>query len=357
MQVERRAFLVVVVITTLAFVWIIRDFLMPVFWAVVLAVLFRPVFVRWMPVVREKRSLAAVMTTLTVTLLIIVPLGLLGVAVTQQAIGIYERIATGDVDLQAPILFIERTLPAFGDLLDRYGIEAESVRTEIEDAAVLAGSWIATRALAIGQDTITFVVLFILTLYFLFFFIRDSERILDWIVRALPLGDERERRLFAKFAEVSRATMKGTLVVAIVQGAIGGLLFAVLGIGAAVFWGVVMAVFSLLPVVGTGIVWVPAAIMLIATGSVWKGLILIAGGVILVGMVDNVLRPILVGHDTKMPDYLVLLTTLGGLAAFGLTGVVIGPLVGAMFLVVWEMMAEEYAGTDPEPTEMQVPPP
>src|SRR5690606_26763865 len=174
----------------------------------------------------------------------------------------------------------------------------------------------------------------------------DAERILDWIIRALPLGDEREMRLFKKFAEVSRATMKGTLVVAIVQGGIGGVLFAIAGINAAVFWGVVMAVASLLPVVGTALIWVPAAIIMFATGAIWEGILIFAGGTILVGMVDNFLRPILVGYDTKMPDYLVLLTTLGGLALFGLAGVVLGPLVGAMFLVVWEMMAEEYATID-----------
>jgi predicted PurR-regulated permease PerM len=134
--------------------------------------------------------------------------------------------------------------------------------------------------------------------------------------------------------------------VAAVQGSIGGILFAIVGINAAIFWGVVMAVCSLLPVVGTALVWGPAAIGLFATGHVWEGILLIVGGTVLVGLADNVLRPILVGYDTKMPDYLVLLTTLGGLALFGLTGVILGPLVGAMFLVVWEMMAEEYADID-----------
>src|SRR5690606_912829 len=129
------------------------------------------------------------------------------------------------------------------------------------------------------------------------------ERILDGIVRALPLGDERERRLFAKFAEVSRATMKGTLVVAAAQGTIGGLLFAVVGVEAAVFWGVVMAACSLVPVVGAALVWGPAAVVLFATGSVWEGIVLLAGGTLAIGLADNLLRPILVGHETKMPDY------------------------------------------------------
>jgi predicted PurR-regulated permease PerM len=193
---------------------------------------------------------------------------------------------------------------------------------------------------------LTFTLFFGLMLYFLFFFVRDWEQILDGVVRAVPLGDARERRLFAKFAEVSRATMKGTLVVAAVQGAIGGVLFAIVGIEAAVFWGVVMTVFSLLPAFGAALIWGPAAILLIATGAVWEGIVLIIGGAFVIGLADNFLRPLLVGHETKMPDYLVLLSTLGGLAVFGIAGVVIGPLVAALFLVVWEMLAEEYVPLD-----------
>ncbi len=345
-QVETRAFLLVVLLTTIAFLWIVRGFLMPVFWAVVFAVLARPLYRRILRAVRNRQSLAALITTLIVVLVILIPLGLLGLAVTQQAIGLYQRVSSGEVNVQAVVEFVERAVPAVTGLLEDFGVSVESIENALRNSAVAAGEWGATKAVAIGQSTITLLVFFVLMLYFLFFFIRDAERILDWIIRALPLGDEREMRLFKKFAEVSRATMKGTLVVAIVQGGIGGVLFAIAGINAAVFWGVVMAVASLLPVVGTALIWVPAAIIMFATGAIWEGILIFAGGTILVGMVDNFLRPILVGYDTKMPDYLVLLTTLGGLALFGLAGVVLGPLVGAMFLVVWEMMAEEYATID-----------
>lgn len=338
---ETRAFLVLVFLTTGAFLWIVRGLLMTVFWAVVLAVLFRPVFRRWLRLVRGRASVAALLTTLTVVLVIVAPSGLLVAEVTRQALGLYQRIASGEVDLHASIDFVERSIPALTDVLAGYGIEVEALRTAIEQAAVTASRYVATQALSIGQDMLTFTVLFALMLYFLFFFVRDWERILDGIVRALPLGDERERRLFAKFAEVSRATMKGTLVVAAVQGMIGGLLFVVVGVEAAVFWGAVMAVFSLMPVVGAALIWAPAAIVLLVTGAVWEGIVLIAGGTLVIGMADNLMRPILVGHETKMPDYLVLLSTLGGLAVFGIAGLVIGPLVAALFLVVWEMLAEE----------------
>jgi predicted PurR-regulated permease PerM len=196
---------------------------------------------------------------------------------------------------------------------------------------------------AFGQDAIRISGLTFLMLYLLFFFLRDGRALLNAMVQALPLGDVRERRLLNKFAEVARATIKGTLVIGLVQGAMGGILFWVLGIEAAVLWGVVMGLLSLLPAVGAALVWIPAAALLIASGELLKGVVLLVGGTVLIGLADNVLRPLLVGRDTEMPDYLILVSTLGGLALFGLSGVIIGPIVAALFLVVWDMFATEYA--------------
>jgi predicted PurR-regulated permease PerM len=163
---------------------------------------------------------------------------------------------------------------------------------------------------------------------------------------ALPLGHEREHRLFEKFADVSRATVKGTLVVGVVQGTLGGLFFWILGLNAAVFWGVIMTLLSLLPAVGSALIWGPAAIILLATGQIVKGIILLAAGSLIIGLVDNLLRPMLVGRDTQIPDYLILLATLGGLTVFGLSGFVIGPIIAALFLAVWDMFAQEYGHED-----------
>jgi predicted PurR-regulated permease PerM len=133
---------------------------------------------------------------------------------------------------------------------------------------------------------------------------------------------------------------KGTLFVAIVQGALGGLIFWILGIHAPVLWGVVMGLFSLLPAVGAAIVWLPTAIYFLATGAIWEGVVLIAFGAFVIGLVDNLLRPFLVGKDTELPDYLVLISTLGGIAMFGLNGFVIGPVIAAMFIAVWDIFSE-----------------
>jgi predicted PurR-regulated permease PerM len=176
-------------------------------------------------------------------------------------------------------------------------------------------------------------------LYLLFFLLRDSDSLLRQLRAAIPLRPDRLVALAEKFTVVIRATVKGNIVVAIVQGALGGLIFWLLGIHGPVMWAVVMAVLSLLPAVGAALVWLPVAVYLLATGSVWQGLGLIAFGVLVIGLVDNVLRPLLVGKDTRMPDYVVLISTLGGIAIFGVNGFVIGPVIAAMFIAVWGIFA------------------
>jgi len=348
---ESRVFLSLVLVTTAVFLWMVRGFLLPVFWAAVFAMLFQPLFLRLVGLLRGRTSLAALFSTLIVVLVVLVPSGLLVAALAQQGFWLYQRIASGEVNADAIVHLVERSLPGVTRVLTRYGIEIDQVRDSFRSAAGSATQYIAGQALAVGQNALVLAVLFGLMLYLLFFFFRDGERIVAALVRAIPMGDERERQLFRKIAEVSRATVKGTIIVAAVQGAIGGVLFALLGIPAAAFWGVAMGVLSLLPAVGAALVWVPAAIVLLATGAFWKGVALIIGGTLVIGLVDNVLRPILVGRETKMPDYLVLLATLGGLTIFGMAGFVAGPVIGALFLVVWQMFTDEYA-----PLDSSVPP-
>lgn len=347
---ESRAFLALVLLTTLAFLWMVRGFLMPVFWAAVFAVLFWPMFQRTAVALGGRLGAAAGLMTLIVVAVVVIPSAMLFTAVAQQALWLYERVATGEINLNAPIDWAERWLPTLTTRFERYGLDVDRVTTSLENSAALSAQFIAGRALAIGQNALTTAVMFGLMLYLLFFFFRDGQRIVEGIVRAVPMGDERERRLLGKFAEVSRATVKGTLVVAAVQGALGGLLFALVGIQAAIFWGVVMGVLSLLPAVGAGLVWVPAAVILAATGAWWQAGVVVLGGTLVIGLVDNLLRPILVGRATEMPDYLVLLATLGGLSVFGLAGFVAGPVIAALFLVMWDMFAAEYAPVDDAPS-------
>lgn len=206
----------------------------------------------------------------------------------------------------------------------------------------------ATRALGVGQDALTATLLFALMLYLLFYFFRDGAGIVARIVRVLPLGEERRTRLLLKFTQVVRATVKGNLIVAVVQGGLLTLLFWIVGIDTALFWGVVTAVLSLLSAVGASLVWVPAGIIMLATGQLWQGVVVLIGGV-LITVTENVLRPVVIGRDTKMPDYLILVSTLGGIMVFGLAGFVAGPVIAALFLVLWDLFAEEYVRSEPEP--------
>lgn len=341
--IQNVSFFLLVALTTLAFLALIGSFLMPVFWAAVLATVFFPLHSRYVVALAGRRSLAALTTLLTIIGLVVVPLFLVGLAMSREAVDLHDQITRGAIDLQAPLRFLRGITPLANDYLERFDVDVEGLTQRLSTSAVAISQFIASRALGIGQDVLRITALFFLMLYMLFFFLREGSQLVVTLIRVLPLGDVRERQLLAKFAEVSLATIKGTLVVGVVQGAIGAVLFWALGIPAPIFWGTLMAMFSVLPAVGPGLVWLPAAVILLGMGQIVKGIILIAAGVLVIGLVDNVLRPILVGRDTQMPDYLVLLATLGGLAVFGVSGFVIGPVVAAFFLVVWEMFAQEHA--------------
>jgi len=340
--VQRAFFAALLILVTVAFLWLIRGFLQPVFWAVALGIIVYPLHSRLEQRLAPRRSLAAALSMLIVVMVVILPLAGLITAVTAEATSLVQRLTQQDIGLDRVYDEIQQRLPA--PVMERLPTNIENIEARLAEAAVTASRFIAARALSIGQDTLRIAVFFFLMLYLLFFFLRDGPKLLDGLVRALPLGDERERHLLERFAEVSRATIKGTLVVGIVQGAIGGIAFAMLGIGGAVLWGVVMALLSILPAVGPALVWLPTAIFLFATGRIVAAIVLILIGVLVIGLVDNLLRPILVGRDTRMPDYLILLSTLGGLTAFGLAGIVIGPIIAAFFLSCWEMAPEEFEG-------------
>jgi predicted PurR-regulated permease PerM len=226
------------------------------------------------------------------------------------------------------------------DLLERFGLtNFASMQEKLSDNFIKGSQFLATKAFNIGQNTFDFVVNLCIVLYLLFFLLRDGENLTRHIRTALPLHTSQKHQLFNRFTTVIRATVKGNVVVAIVQGALGGLAFWFLGVHAPVLWGVVMAFLSLLPAVGSALVWVPVAIYFLITGALWQGVCLIAYGVFVIGLVDNVLRQMLVGKDTKMPDYVVLIATLGGMAIFGINGFVIGPVIAAMFMAVWDILA------------------
>jgi predicted PurR-regulated permease PerM len=276
-------------------------------------------------------------------------MALITVNLAQEATGIYDRLKSGQLNFGQYLQQIIAALPAWAaGLLDRFNLTTlGDVQEKLSSFAVQASQFVATKALNIGQNTLEFVVGFGVMLYLLFFLLRDGAALATRIGHAIPLDAEHKHQLAGKFTTVIRATVKGNIVVAASQGALGGLIFWILGIQGPVLWGVAMAFLSLLPAVGAGLVWGPVALYFLATGAVWQSVVLTLYGVGVIGLVDNVLRPILVGKDTKMPDYVVLISTLGGMAMFGLTGFVIGPAIAALVIASWDLFAPPHPPANP----------
>jgi predicted PurR-regulated permease PerM len=345
-RIQQVWFLILLGVVSVAFLWLILDFIDPLFWAAVLAVIFNPLQRQLEALMRGRKTQAALAGTMLILVVVFVPLLLVGIAVSQEALGLYDRIQKGNVNLEGVLARLD---PILRDVTSRVGIDPAVIEKRIYETAGSAAQLIATQAVIVGQNLLTVVAKAALMLYLLFFFLRDGDHLLSVLGGAIPMGDQRQRTLFNRFASVTRATLKGTVLVGLVQGALGGILFAVLGLRAPVFWGVIMAMLSMVPLVGPAVVWAPTAIYLMLTGAVTKGIILVIGGVVVVGLADNIMRPLVVGRETRMPDYLVLLSTLGGLSVFGAAGFVAGPVLAALFLSVWDMFAQEQRAIVPAP--------
>lgn len=339
LRVEQKAFLVLLACVTLAFGWILLPFYGAVFWAVVLAVLFGPLQRRLALHIGGRGNLSALVTLAICLLVAILPMSIIMLMLVSEGSELYQRVESGELNIGAYILQAKALLPdVLQWQLERVGLgNLDSVSERIARAALEGSEYLATKAFAIGQNTFQFVISFFLMLYLLYFFLRDGPELARTLRLSIPLADTLKRRLQIKFTRVVRATVKGHVVVAALQGALGWLIFWFLGISNPLLWGVSMAFLSLLPVVGCGLVWGPVAIYLLLTDAIWQGVTLVLFGVLVIGLVDNVLRPVLVGRGTHLPDYLVLISTLGGLTLFGLNGFVIGPLIAALFIASWDI--------------------
>jgi predicted PurR-regulated permease PerM len=340
-----RTFLFLLVAVSAAFAWIVWPFFGAILWATILAILFRPLYRRLVRSVGRARTPAALATLLVVLVIVILPTALVSAILLQESARTYNAIQSGQLDLAAYFHSALAAMPAWvTSFLERFDMtDVSGLQKRLSDALMKGLQVLAPQALNVGQNALDFVVSVFITLYLLFFFLRDGDALAARITRALPLRQDIQRRLFAEFSNMIRAIVKGTLVVAIVQGMLGGLIFWILGINAAAFWGVVMAFLSLLPAVGTALVWGPVAIYFLVSGAIVKGVALMVYGVLVIGLVDNVLRPVLVGKDTRIPDYVVLISTLGGIAVLGINGLVVGPVIAALFIAIWQLVAASRA--------------
>ncbi len=320
---------------------------MAVFWAIILAILFHKRFDKIKAKMPKKPSLAAGLTLGYMLIFVIVPLVIVTIAVIYEANVILGKMSQDNISIQEEFNNLQRRISIPDHVLAKLGLTAEDIERKIYELFSSAARLVTGYAIGVTKNIFNLLINFFLMLYIFFFFIRDGKKLVDNLVWAIPMNDHMERNLLSRFESVARATVKGSLIVAFVQGTIGGLLFWILGIKGAFLWGVMMVLASLLPI-GSALIWVPWAIILIIQGEIGRSIILVAVGIGFIGLIDNFLRPRLVGKDTKLPDYLVLLSTLGGLAWFGLSGFVIGPVVAALFVTCWQMMGKKYGNTPRE---------
>ena len=353
-QLQRGVFLALLAVVTAAFIWILLPFFGAVMWGVAFAIIFTPIY-KWLRRKMKGRSTLAAITTLAITLFIVIlPLSMIGVSLVQEIMLVSQSIRSGEINFASYFQQIFDALPRpVVSLLERFNMgDMAAWQDRITAGAAQGSQVVATQALAIGQNTFDFLVSFFVMLYLLFFLLRDGASLSAMIRNALPLAKPHTHFLLNKFTTVIRATIKGNVAVAVAQGTIGGLAFWFLGVQGALLWAVLMAFLSLLPAVGAALIWGPVALYFLATGHIWQGAVLIFVGVFVIGLVDNILRPLLVGKDTQMPDYVVLMSTIGGMALFGINGFVIGPVIAALFMAVWSLfVASDEPGDPKSPTD------
>jgi predicted PurR-regulated permease PerM len=278
---------------------------------------------------------------------VIGPLALLASVVANEALRIAANVRPW---IQARLAEPDLLEHALGRL--PYLEQVEPIRTAIlSKGAELVGSigtFLANALSAATRGTVVFFFNFFILLDPMFFFLKDGPRLLRSALSYLPLADADKQRMLDKFTSVTRATLKGTVLIGTAQGALSGLAFWVVGIDGAIFWTTLMIVLSVIPGIGGALVWVPAVVLLVAQGEFWRGIGLALFCALVVGTIDNILRPRLVGRDTRMHDLMILFSTLGGLLAFGPSGFIVGPILAALFVTIWEIFGTAFRDALPE---------
>jgi predicted PurR-regulated permease PerM len=339
----RKAFLLVLVIgVSIAMLLVLQSFLMTLLVAGIMAGLARPLFVRLTRGSGGRPRLAAAMTVIFTLIVVIVPVLAVGGLVVSQAGEITNNvrpIVERSVNSQTYLEQRLQKLPGYDAYLKPY---RKLILERAGDVVNSMGGFLVSSLKGTTLGTVSFLVNFFIALYTMFFFLTDGPTMLKGAMEYLPLHADEKELLIERFMSVTRATIKGTLVIGLIQGTLSGLAFWALGIPNAAFWGVLMVVLSILPLIGGALIWVPASIILLATGAVTKALILAAFCGLVVGSVDNVLRPWLVGRDTKMHDLVILFSTLGGLVAIGAMGFIIGPVLAGLFVTCWQIFGIAY---------------
>lgn len=340
---QQASFLLILAIVSLLMAVIIYPFAQPLLWAALAAIMFQPVYRTMLRRVRGRRNAAAGLSLLVIFFVVMVPAALIGSLVVEQALVLVDTLQKQPPDLAALFDSVYTSLPSIArEAVDRSGwADITMVQTRIQNLVTESAGLIASQAVSIGSGALSFFLSFSVALYVMFFLLRDGERIGRTVLCAVPVERSIADRLAERFLGIVRATIKGTGVVALVQGGLGWIALMIAGVPSSLLFGVLMTIFALVPVIGAGAVWLPAGLWLLFTGATWQGIFVLLTGFFIISSSDNVLRPILVGRDTGIPDWIVLITTLGGISLVGFSGIVLGPLVAGLFLASWSILREQ----------------
>jgi len=327
-------------IITITFLYIVRPFILPIFWAAVIASIFYPFYLKLKKYLKLE-NISVVITLIIIFIIIIIPLVVLGSLLIKESIDLYSAVDNSRSQINSNV---QQTIGwlKHNSYTSRLNFDDKFWVEKFADSTKLLTSYIFASIKNLTQNSVIFLVMFFITFYTLFYFLRDGAEMLKKLMYLSPLGDKSEEMLYKKFTSTARATIKGSLIIGVIQGGIGGLLFWITGVQGALIWAVVMTVLSLIPGLGSYFVWLPAAIIMLVLGNIWQGIVIIIVGAVVIGTIDNILRPILVGKDTQMHPLLILFSTLGGIVLFGISGFIIGPIITSLLLALWEMYAHHY---------------
>lgn len=344
-RIERGGFLLFLGAVTLAMAAIVWPFYQAVLWSTLAAIMFQPLHQRLLMRAPDHPSRCAAGAMAILTFAVLLPALFLGGLIVEEAVSVVVAFQSGNIDVPGILNQILSALPdTLRQMLETSGYgDISDLQDRAQEFASEIAGMVAQQAVAVGGGVAGFALAFGIGLYVTYFLLRDGKEIGEAVVHSLPLERDIAARLVTDFLSIVRATIKGSGVVGLVQGAIGAATFWVAGVPSVLLFGVLMALFSLVPMLGTGFIWLPVAIWLLATGAIWQGILVIVSGIAIIGMADNILRPMLVGRDTGIPDWIILITTLGGLSWMGLSGIVVGPLVAGLFLAGWSIADERRA--------------
>ena len=351
---QQASFLLILAVVSLLMAVIIYPFAQPLLWAALAAIMFQPLYRTILRRLRGRRNAAAGLSLLVIFFVVMVPAALIGSLVVEQALVLVDTLQKQPPDLAALFDSVYTSLPSIArEAVDRSGwADITVVQTRIQNLVTESAGMIASQAVSIGSGALSFFLSFSVALYVMFFLLRDGERIGRTVLCAMPVERSIADRLAGRVLGIVRATIKGTGVVALVQGGLGWIALMIAGVPSSLLFGVLMTIFALVPVIGAGAVWLPAGLWLLVTGATWQGIFVLLTGFFIISSADNVLRPILVGRDTGIPDWIILITTLGGISLVGFSGIVLGPLVAGLFLASWSILREQRQ--DAEEAQRQV---